>query len=118
MFHLQYTVKDARRAITVVRRQPITSVSAGSQGYLSLRVLYGVNRVWYDGLALPEKGKLFVVPSICHWVNRGKAHIRLPILNTALTLDNYDLLAHYYDALDGDKLVEVTIDMKNICLEI
>ena len=40
------------------------------------------------------------------------------ILNTALTLDNYDLLAHYYDVLDGDKLVEVTIDMQDIYPEI
>ena len=118
LFPLRYTVKDARRAITAVRKQPITSVSAGSQGYLSLRVFDGVDRGWYDGLGLPEKGKLYVVPSICHWVNRGKAHIRLPILNTALTLDNYDLLAHYYDVLDGDKLVEVTIDMQDIYPEI
>ena len=113
LFPLRYTVKDAKRAIADVRKQPVT-VSAGSRKYLSLRIFDGVDRGWYDGLNLPEKDRLYVVPVICERIVRGRSSIRIPSFNTSMTLDNYELFAHCYDELDASKLVEVTSDMRHI----
>ena len=113
LFPLRFTVKEAKQAMKEIRKQPITSVSVGSQGYLSLRAFDGMDRGWYDSLNLPEKTKLYVVPFTCTKISRGHAYLRLPIFDITMRFDNYDLTANCYDVLDSDLLLEVTADMRD-----
>jgi hypothetical protein len=113
LFPLLHTAKEAKRAVGIVRKQPITAVSAGSAGYISLRVFDGVDRAWYDGLDLPERSKTYVAAFVCEKINRSHAFLHIPLFNITLRLDNYDILSHCYTSMNANALIEVTAAMRS-----
>jgi hypothetical protein len=96
-----------------IRKQCITTISAGTGGYISLRVFDGMDRAWYDGLELPEKSKVYVAAFVCEKIHRRHAYLHIPLFNITMPLDNYDITVHCYDILDLNLLIEVTGDMRS-----
>ena len=112
LYPLQFNVKEAKQAIRKIRKEPVSTVTVGSRGYISLRIFDGIDRAWYDGLALPKQSKLYVVPYVCTNIVRGRALLSIPILNIYITCDNYEVLIHCYDTIDEETMLEVVPAMR------
>ena len=113
LYPLQFNVKEAKQAIRKIRKEPVTTVTVGSRGYISLRIFDGIDRAWYDGLALPQQSKLYVVPYVCQKIVRGRAQLFIPILNVTIICDNYEVSIHCYHTIDEETMLEVVPAMRS-----
>ena len=97
LFPLRFNSNDAPKRITVLKRQPITSVNVGDTFFLDLRY-FGYS--WYDNLELPDAYVTthVVACEYIEWrVHRRYRYIRVrcPVFDEMLTdWDNFDVFTY------------------------
>jgi hypothetical protein len=112
LFPLRFNVKESKQKIREIRRKAVSTITAGMEGYLSLRYFDGTDKGWYDSLNLPEKSRLYVVPFSCERVVANRATISVPIFDTTIKVDNYDIVSHLYSQWNPDAMVLVEPGMR------
>ena len=94
----------------------ITTVTPGDVLYLSLRYFDGNNRMWYDGLELPDSSKLYVVQVVVDRFaerNHRRIVVKCDTFADTYTLNHYDVYAHCSpEPLDQAQKILVTESMR------
>ena len=87
-----------------------SSLHVGETGYLSLRFFDGTKFAWYDGLHLPDRCRLYVVPFKAFQFNPTQTIlvIEIPLFNGSYKLQAFDVMAHTLLNIDQDKHIVIT----------
>ena len=117
LFPLQFTSKEAKKEITKINKNGITSLFV----YLDLHYFDGYNSIWYDNLSLPHPEKTYVTRAkVISWVSQShnKVKIIVPIFNEHYVLTTYEVQAYISKEIDISSMVEVTMNLRNILPQI
>jgi RNase H-like domain found in reverse transcriptase len=116
LFPLRFTAAQAKSRIAAMNKLAITTVAPGDVLYLSLRYFDGTDRMWYDGLDLPDKSKQYVVQVVVNgFADRKQRRIAVECATFAdsYTVTHYELYAYCTpEPLDTTRYILVTPSMR------
>jgi RNase H-like domain found in reverse transcriptase/Reverse transcriptase (RNA-dependent DNA polymerase) len=116
LFPLRFTAVQAKKKISAMNKLAITTVSPGDVLYLSLRYFDGTDRMWYDGLKLPDSTKLYVVQVVVDRFadkNHRRVSMKCATFSDTYTLTHYEVYAYCTpEPLDQDQYILVTPSMR------
>ena len=110
LFPLRYTAVVSKTKIQQMNKLMISSLHVGDTGYLSLRFFDGTKFAWYDGLHLPDRHRLYVVPFEASHFNQQQTilFIKVPLFKGSYKLQAFDVMAHTYTDVDQGKQIVIT----------
>ena len=110
LFPLRYTAVVSKTKIQQMNKLMISSLHVGDTGYLSLRFFDGTKFAWYDGLHLPDRHRLYVVPFEAFHFNQQQTilFIKVPLFKGSYKLQAFDVMAHTYTNVDQGKQIVIT----------
>jgi hypothetical protein len=116
LYILRFPAKETGKVISDCNRLVITSVYIGASIFINIRIYDGVDRSWFDALALPNPSMRYVTEArVVKWENKKHTRIRvfIPLFKSYLILTEYDIRVYCYSESEINEAQFVVLNESN-----